>query len=135
MTIFIEFGTLGHSRFQDSELRMNAAQCTHSKQTAFELRRLKTKNVHCIWRFKAFTILERGTMIAVHPEVTNEMDELTTSRKLTLCTFSLYNMTGSLLKLCYPNARSVHKHIQDLRGELNYSSSDINIFAETRFSC
>ena len=34
----------------------------HSKQTAYELLRLKTKNVHCIWRFKAFTILERGTM-------------------------------------------------------------------------
>ena len=73
--------------------------------------------------------------IAVHSEVKNEMEELRTSRKLTLCKFSLYNITGSLLNLCYLNARSVHKHIQDLRGDLNYSSSDINIFAETRFSC
>ena len=28
----------------------------------------------------------------------------------------------------------VHKHIQGLRKDLNHSSSDINIFAETRFS-
>ena len=46
----------------------------------------------------------------------------------------LYHITGSLLKMCYLNARSVHKHIQDLHKDLNYSSSDINIFAETRFS-
>ena len=36
--------------------------------------------------------------------------------------------------MCYLNARSVHKHIQDLCKDLNYVSADINIFAETRFS-
>ena len=36
--------------------------------------------------------------------------------------------------MCYLNARSVHKHIQYFAKDLNYSSSDINIFAETRFS-
>ena len=28
----------------------------------------------------------------------------------------------------------MHKHIKDLRKDLNYLSADINIFAETRFS-
>ena len=36
--------------------------------------------------------------------------------------------------MCYLNARSVHKHIQDIHEDLNYSATDINIFAETRFS-
>jgi len=72
--------------------------------------------------------------IAVHPDVKMEMNRLRTIAKLKLCISPLYHITGSCLKLCYLNARSVHKHIQDLRKDLNYSSSDINIFAETRFS-
>ena len=44
----------------------------------------------------------------VHPAVKNEMEELRTSRKLKLCICLLYNMTGSFLKLCFLNARSVH---------------------------
>ena len=46
----------------------------------------------------------------------------------------LNHITDSRLKLCYLNAKSVHKHIQDLRKDLNCSSSDINILAETRFN-
>ena len=62
------------------------------------------------------------------------MEQLRTIAKLKLCIPPLYHITGSCLKLCYLNARSVHKHIQDLHKDLHYSSSDINIFAETRFS-
>ena len=72
--------------------------------------------------------------IAVHPHVKIEMERLRTIAKLKLCISPLYHTTGSRLKLCYLNARSVHKHIQDLRKDLNYSNSDTNIFAETRFS-
>ena len=39
------------------------------------------------------------------------------------------------LKICYLNARSLHtKHIDDVRKDINYSSADILIFTETRFS-
>ena len=62
------------------------------------------------------------------------MERLRTVAKLKLCISPLYRITGSRLKLCYLKARSVHKHIQDLRKDLNYSSFDINIFAGTRFS-
>ena len=72
--------------------------------------------------------------IAVHPDVKKEMERLRTSAKLKLCISPLYEITGSLLKLCYLNTRSVHKHIQDLRKDFNYLSADVNIFAETRFS-
>ena len=72
--------------------------------------------------------------IAVHPDVKKEMERLRTTARLKLCISPLYEITGSVLKLCYLNARSVHKHIQDLCNDLNYLSADINIFAETRFS-
>ena len=72
--------------------------------------------------------------IAVHPDVKIEMERLRTIAKLKPCISPLYHITGSRLKLCYLNARPVHKHIQYLQKDLNYSSSDINTFAETRFS-
>ena len=37
------------------------------------------------------------------------------------------------LKICYLNARSLHKHIDDVRKDINYLSADILIFTETRF--
>ena len=62
------------------------------------------------------------------------MERLKTTAKLELSISPLYEISGSLLKMCYLNAKSVHRHIQDLRKDLNYSSADINIFSETRFS-
>ena len=37
-------------------------------------------------------------------------------------------------KICFLNARSLHRHIDDVQFDLNYTSTDVNIFAETRFS-
>ena len=72
--------------------------------------------------------------IAVHSGVEKEMERLRTTAKLDLCICPLYEISGSLLKVCYLNAKSVHRYIQDLCKDLNYSSADINIFSETRFS-
>ena len=72
--------------------------------------------------------------IAVHPDFKKEMERLTTSAKLQLCIYPIYKVTASLLKVCYLNARSVHRHIQDIHKDLYYSPTDINISAETRFS-
>ena len=38
------------------------------------------------------------------------------------------------LKICYLNARSLHKHIEDVRKDINSLSANIAIFTETRFS-
>jgi hypothetical protein len=34
--------------------------------------------------------------------------------------------------VCYLNARSLHKHIDDIRHDFNFTNTDINIFSETR---
>ena len=56
--------------------------------------------------------------IAVLQDVAKEMDCLRTSVKLSLCVSQLYDLTGSIFKLCYRNTRSVHRHIEDLRKDL-----------------
>ena len=39
------------------------------------------------------------------------------------------------LKVCYLNSRSLHiKHIEDVRKDVNYSSTDFLVFSETQFS-
>ena len=79
--------------------------------------------------------MQRICMVCpIHQDVKTEMERLRTKAKLQLCISPNYEVTGSLLKVCYLNARSVHKHIQDIHKDLNYSATDINIFAETRFS-
>ena len=72
--------------------------------------------------------------IAVNADVKREMERSRTTAKLKLCISPLYDVTPSLLKLCFLNARSLHRHIEDVRKDLNYSSAHVNIFAETRFS-
>ena len=57
--------------------------------------------------------------IADLQDVAKEMGRLRTSAKLSLCVSQLYDITGSIFKLCYPNAGSVHRHIEDLRKDLN----------------
>jgi len=37
------------------------------------------------------------------------------------------------VKICYLNARSLHKHSKDICTDMNYTSTDVNIFVETRF--
>ncbi len=65
------------------------------------------------------------------------MEILRTEHRLKLCYTPLYNLDHSDLKICYLNARSLHKHIEDVtdvQKDINYSSTDILIFSETRFS-
>ena len=33
------------------------------------------------------------------------------------------------------NSRSLHRHIEDIRKDFNYSSVNVNIFSETRLNC
>ncbi len=62
------------------------------------------------------------------------MELLRTEHSLKLSYTPLYNLDHSSLKICYLNARSLHKHIEDVRKDINYSSTDLLIFTETRFS-
>lgn len=62
------------------------------------------------------------------------MNELRNKRKLELCFIPLYTIDKSNIKVCYLNARSLHKHIDDVRNDFNFISAEIAIFSETRFS-
>jgi len=72
--------------------------------------------------------------IPVNTDVQKEMLRLKTEAKLHLCINSIYNASEVPLKLCYLNARSLHRRIEDVCTDWNYSSTDVNIFSETRFS-
>ena len=72
--------------------------------------------------------------ISVDPRVVKEMEFLRNECKLDLCFTPLYMLENTDLKICYLNARSLHKHIDDVRTDTNYLSADILIFTETRFS-
>ncbi len=72
--------------------------------------------------------------ISVDPRVIKEMKILRTEHRLKLCYTPLYNLDHSDLKTRYLNAGSLHKHIEDVRKDINYSSTVILIFSETMFS-
>ena len=72
--------------------------------------------------------------ISVDPKVVKEMELLRNECKLNLCFTPLYMLENTDLKICYLNARSLHKHINDVQKDINYLSADILIFTETRFS-
>ncbi|CAB4019161.1 Hypothetical predicted protein [Paramuricea clavata] len=70
--------------------------------------------------------------IAVNPHVAAEMEMLRKERALKLSVTPIYQINQVSFKLCYLNTRSLHKHIDDVRHELNFTNTDINIFSETR---
>lgn len=45
-----------------------------------------------------------------------------------------YNADQVPFKVWYLNARSLHRHVEDIRTDLYYSGTDVKIFSETRFS-
>ena len=63
--------------------------------------------------------------ISVDPKVVQEMQLLRNEYKLDLCFTPLYMLANTDLKMCYLNARSLHKHIEDVRKDINYLSVDI----------
>ena len=70
--------------------------------------------------------------IAVNPHVIAEMKLLRNKRKLKLSVIPIYKTNQVTFKICNLNARSLHKHIDDVRHDLNFTNTDINIFSETR---
>ena len=72
--------------------------------------------------------------IAVRDDAQTEMQRLRTEGQLPLSIKPIYEAPNNSIKICFLNARSLHKHIDDIRHDLNYLSTDVNIFSETRFS-
>ena len=71
--------------------------------------------------------------IAVTDDVREEMRKLRTERKLRLCVTPVHKAGEIPFILCYLNTQSLHKQIDDIYRHFNYTSTDVNVFAETRF--
>jgi hypothetical protein len=56
--------------------------------------------------------------IAVNPHVAAEIEHLRNERVLKLSVTPIYKTNQVSFKLCYLNARSLHKHIDDIRHDL-----------------
>ena len=74
--------------------------------------------------------------IAVSNEVKCEMQRLRGQGHLKLCIIPIYHKDccSFKLSLCFLNTRSLHRHIEDVCADFNYSKFDISIFSETRFT-
>ena len=72
--------------------------------------------------------------IAVSGDVQTEMRRLRTEGQLSLSINPIYKVSQISFKVSFLNARSLHKHIEDVRRDINYSQTDISIFSETRFT-
>ena len=70
--------------------------------------------------------------ISVSTDVKNEMERLRTKGSLQLTT-SLMTTSDNAINVCFLDARSLHKHIDDIRNDLYYKNSDVCMFVETRF--
>ena len=72
--------------------------------------------------------------ISVSPAVKKQMLRLRGEGKLDLCLSPIYTGPELSVKLSFLNARSLHKHINDVLADINYLSTDISVFSETRFN-
>lgn len=60
------------------------------------------------------------------------MHRLRTERQLSLSVTPIYKAPRITLSACFLNARSLHKHIKDVRKDKDYLSTvDVNMFSET----
>ena len=71
--------------------------------------------------------------IKVDCDVKKEMDRLRTDKTIDLKFHYIYNRAASFIIL-FQNVRSLGKHIADIQADKNYSSTDMNIFVETKLS-
>ena len=70
--------------------------------------------------------------IVVDPEVKAEMQHLRKDRHLKLSIIPIYKTDPTAFKICFLNSRSLHRHIEDIQKDLNYSNMDVNAFSETQ---
>ena len=117
-----------------------AAKTIHRSQSVKENRIVVNFNTRKAIRHIHYVELSRGTTIEglyitdpcenkilVSNAVLEEMARLRNDGKLSFCVSPVYKADQISFKLCFLNARSLHKHIDDVRKDLNYSSTDVNI--------
>ena len=68
----------------------------------------------------------------IHRSQGEEMLCLWTEGCLKLSVTPIYETSQTACKICFLNSTSLHRHIEDVHKDLNYSNMDVNIFSETR---
>lgn len=128
-------------------LRTAAAKTIHRSQGDTETRivvNFSTKrtipHIHYVGLSRVTTIEELyitdlcKSKIAVNSDVKAEMQSLRKEKQLKLSVTPIYQKDKTTFKVCFLNSRSLHRHIEDIRKDSNFSSIDVNIFSETRLS-
>ena len=126
-------------------LRPAAAKTIHRSQVDTETRRVVNFNTRRALPHIHYVGMSRVThieglyntdlwesKIAVNPDVKAEMQRLQTKGYLTPSITPIYQTDQSVVKLCFLNVLSLHRHIEDIGKDSNYSTLDLNIFSETR---
>ncbi|XP_078345269.1 uncharacterized protein LOC144630776 [Oculina patagonica] len=70
--------------------------------------------------------------ITVSNKVKKEMERLRTAAYLRPPLLSLRDISDDFVKIVFLNVRSLHKHISDVRNDINVKAADVNVFVETR---
>ena len=70
--------------------------------------------------------------IRVDERVIQEMKRLRTEKQLQLCYTPMFRFPNHHLKVTFLNARSLHKHFNDVKCDHSLFTTDIMCFAETR---
>jgi len=72
--------------------------------------------------------------IAVNSDVKAGMQSLQKEKQLKLSVTPIYQKDKTSFTVCFLNSRSLHRYIEDICKDSNFSSIDVNIFSETRLS-
>ena len=70
--------------------------------------------------------------ICVDQNVVKEMKRLREHCQLDLCYIPFYRFPDNMFKISFLNARSLHKHAEDIRADHSFDTCDIMSFSETR---
>lgn len=72
--------------------------------------------------------------LTVDKKVVEEMERMRKEAPLKLCYLPLYKTEQNKLKIMFNNARSLHKHFNEIKNEPNVLASDVIGFSETRLT-
>ncbi|XP_062584589.1 uncharacterized protein LOC134246276, partial [Saccostrea cucullata] len=72
--------------------------------------------------------------LTVDDKVVEEMERMRKEAPLKLCYLPLYKTEQNKLKIMFNNARSLHKHFDEIKNEPNVVASDVIGFSETRLT-
>ncbi|XP_061196745.1 uncharacterized protein LOC133205019 [Saccostrea echinata] len=118
---------------------IHKAQGSTMKKAVLDLGKRKQEHLHYVGLSRVRSLQDLHILelndkkIAVSPKVIDEMRRLREHASLSLCLPNLQNITSDV-KIVFHNSRSLHKHIEDLKSDINLTSADIIAISESRLN-